>query len=96
MKRVGSRTGDGVDNSSRCSPVFSRIVTGQYREFLNSVRTEIYAAGTARRSICIVVNAYSVDSIVVFLGAVTGDGQFITEAAVASRARRYWKSQAVM
>src|SRR6266496_5852435 len=88
MKGVRPRTGDGVDDPSRSSPVIRRIVARQNGEFFDRVGAQIYAAGTARRPICIVVAAHSVDSIVVLLGAVTSDGQFITEAAIASGTRR--------
>src|ERR1700675_4441865 len=69
MKRVASRACHSIDNSAGRTTICRRIIAGYDREFLHSVRTQIQPQDAARRRIRVVVDADSVQQIIVLLWA---------------------------
>src|SRR5882672_47161 len=85
MNRVRPGASNGVDDAARRTTIFRRVVAGENREFLYGVRAQIHATCTARRAICIIVNADSVDAVVILLWTMTRNSQLISIAAIATR-----------
>src|SRR5690242_19662278 len=67
MKLIGSSTRDCIDYPTRSPAVFSRVVAGDDREFLDCVDSQIEPNNAAGCAIREVVDANSVQSVVVLL-----------------------------
>ena len=83
VKIVSAGAGDGVDNSSRGLAVFGGVVAGQHRKFLDSIDAKIPTQHAAGCAVGVVVEADTVEAVVVLLRARAGDGQLLPEAPVA-------------
>src|SRR5712691_1729919 len=84
VKFVRARTGKGVYNAPRALAVLGRIVAGKDREFLDGVNTEVAAEHAARRPVGVIVNANAIQSVIVLLRPLTGDGRLQSETAIAA------------
>src|ERR1700730_8384034 len=84
MNLVGSGASNRVDYSAGGLAVLRRVVAGQDGELLNRVHTKASSENTARRSVRIVVKANPIQSIIVLLRACAGNGQLLSEAAIAT------------
>ncbi len=65
MEAVGARLGDGIYDATRGLPVLSREAACQNREFLNRIDTQGCADHVARAAVGIIVDAHSVQPVVV-------------------------------
>ena len=70
VKLIASGFCDGIDHRARCSPIFCCVAGCDYREFLDSVDSEIQSGGAAWSCVGVVVDRDSVETIAVFVGAV--------------------------
>src|ERR1039458_4046546 len=79
---VGPRLHDGVDYRAGVSSVLGGVVGGEHGKFLNGVCAEVGPDDASRRSIRIIVDVDSVHAIAVFIRAVAGVRQLVSEAAI--------------
>src|SRR5260370_13109229 len=84
MEGVRARLGDGVHDSSGGLPVFGREAAGQNGELANGVHTEGRADNVAGSAIGVIVYANSIQPVVVVCCPLPTDGEFRSEAAIAS------------
>src|SRR6267143_4586505 len=82
MEGVRAGLGDGVNDSARGLTVFGRESTGQNGELLNGVHAQGGADHVARPAVGVIVDADSVQTVVVVCRSLTGYGEFRPETAV--------------
>src|SRR5262245_36105240 len=75
MDLVRSRFADGIDHSARCPAILRRVVSGKHREFLNRIDTQADADDAAWPAVAVIINAESVEPVIVLCGPASGDGQ---------------------
>src|SRR5260370_4481027 len=85
MEGVRARLGDGVHDSSGGLPVFGREAAGQNGELANGVHTEGGADNVAGSAVGVIVDANSIQPVVVVCCPLPRDGEFRSEAAIAAR-----------
>src|SRR5260370_289717 len=85
MEAVRTGLGDGIYDSAGGLPVLSREAAGQYRELLNGVHAQGGAEHVARAAVGVIVDANSVQPVVVVCRSLAGDGEFRSEAAIPAR-----------
>src|SRR5882762_179519 len=85
MEGVRARLGDGIYDSAGGLPVFRRETPGQNGKLLNGVHTEGRADHVAGPAVGVIVDANSIQPVVVVCCPLAGDGEFRSEAAVAAR-----------
>ena len=85
MEGVRAGLGDRVYDSAGGLPILGREPAGQNRELLNGVHTQGSADHVARAAVGVIVDANTVQPVVVVCGPLAGDGEFRSEAAVTAR-----------
>src|SRR3977135_3517660 len=85
MEGVRTGLGDGVNDSAGGLTIFGRESAGQNGEFLNGVHTQGGADHVARPAVGVIVDADSVQTVVVVCRPLSGDGEFRSEATVPAR-----------
>src|SRR2546426_3769515 len=82
MKRVRSRARDSIDDAARGPAVCSRIIASQNRKLLHGIDTKVVTQNTSRRSVGVVVDAYTIESIVVLIRPRAGNTQGCSKTAL--------------
>ncbi len=85
MEAVRTRLGDCINDSARGFTVLRREASCQYRELLNGIHAEGGADHIARSAVGVVVNADTIEPVIVVRRSLPRDGEFRSEAAVAAR-----------
>src|SRR5712692_2097143 len=85
METVRTGLGDGIYDSAGGLPVLSREAAGQYRELLNGVHAQGGAEDVARAAVGVIIDANSIQPVVVVCRSLAGDGEFRPEAPVSAR-----------
>src|ERR1700722_5871617 len=81
MELVGSRASDRADHSTRSPAIFCLRVIRDEGELLYRIRTQVCAYDAARRGVCIVVNVYAVENVIIALRASSSDTQLRSQPA---------------
>src|SRR6266849_2998749 len=84
MKAVCARPGDSINDAPRGFPVLRRISTSQHGKLLNGFDSKSGTQRTARSPIRVVVDADSIEPVVVLLRTASGDRHLHSEPALAS------------
>ena len=84
MKRIGARASDGINDATGRFAVLRGIVAGEDGELLDGVDAEVSAEHAARGAVGVIVEADAVQTIVILLRAGAGNGELLSEAAIAA------------
>src|SRR6202043_3203598 len=84
MESVGARLGDGVNDSSGSFTVLRRKASRQDRKLLNGVHTQGGADHVARPAVSVVIDADTIQPVIVVCRPLAGNGELRTEAAVSA------------
>src|SRR5262249_35093657 len=82
---VRSGFADGVDHAARGPAILGRVVASEHGEFLNGIHTQVAADHAARAAVAVIVDAETVEPVIVLRGPAAGDGELIPEASVPAR-----------
>src|SRR6267143_1829933 len=82
MEGVRARLGDGIYDSAGGLPILGREPAGQNGELLNGIHTQGSADHVARAAVGVIVDANTVQPVVVVCGPLPGDGEFRSEATI--------------
>src|SRR5580700_6902843 len=84
MELIRPGTRNGIHHPT-CRPAVLRgIVARQHRKLLDGVHPQIAAQHAARRAVGGVIDAYSIQPVIILLGPSTGHGNLSSKTAVAS------------
>ena len=84
VKLIGPGSSNGIYHSPGGLAIFRRVVAGQYGKFLNGVHAQVPSQHTAGSPIGVVVEADAIQTVIVLLRSSAGNGQLLTETAIAS------------
>ena len=84
VKLVSASPGNCVDHATRSSSILRRIIARDYREFLDCIDSQIETYDATRCTIGIIVDADSVEAIVILLRSSASDRDLHAIAAIAA------------
>src|SRR5437868_8412077 len=82
MKRVRAGLADSVYHAAGRLPVLGRVIACEHGKFLNRVHAQVDADHAPRRAVAVVVDAKSIQTIVVLRRPAAGDGELRSKSPV--------------
>jgi hypothetical protein len=84
MKAICSRPRNGIDHSAGSLSVLRGVVARQYRKLLDGVHAQISSKNAAGRPIGVIVQADSIQTVIILLRARARDSQLLPETSIAA------------
>src|SRR6266436_5595119 len=81
---IGARAGNRVDHTAGSFPIFRRIVAGQDGKLLNSINAKVATKDAARRAVRVVIQADTVQTVIVLLRPGARNCELLSETAIAA------------
>src|SRR6266850_3949751 len=84
VQTIRPGAGNSVDDASGSLSILCRVVAREDGKFLDCIHAQVSAHHAARRPVRVIVDTRAVETIIILLWAGAGDGQLLSETAIAA------------